>query len=304
MKLSIIVPVYNIDKYVTQCLDSIVPQLTNEVELIMVNDGSTDNCGMIIEQIAKSNPVCKIIHKNNGGLGSARNVGLLNAIGEYIWFVDGDDEIDKNAVNTFFENYPFMSASDIIFFSTLHRRLDTDVLRLENKLIDLVDVNVYEFFAKMEIMPATAWCFFYKKSFLQIHSLRFEEGILHEDNEFMLRVYNKVSKVSSIARTLYIYKAREGSIMKSKINSKKILSVFKIIETCLFLTPDHLKKETLDNQLYWFINWYLEIIKCSDDKIFYQRKLYQLIKRQKIYRSDPIGMIKNKIVYNLFKTYI
>ncbi|OUQ56652.1 hypothetical protein B5E58_10530, partial [Tyzzerella sp. An114] len=93
-KISVIVPIYNVEKYLNRCVDSIINQTYKNLEIILVDDGSPDNCGKICDEYAKKDNRIKVVHKENGGVSSARNVGLNIATGDYIGFVDGDDWID------------------------------------------------------------------------------------------------------------------------------------------------------------------------------------------------------------------
>ena len=98
MKISVIVPVYNVEKYLTKCVDSIMNQTYKDLEIILVDDGSTDNSGKICDEYVKKDKRFKVIHKKNGGLSDARNVGIKNSTGEYLSFIDSDDYIDNDMI--------------------------------------------------------------------------------------------------------------------------------------------------------------------------------------------------------------
>ena len=102
-KISVIVPVYNVEKFIKRCLDSIINQTMRDLEIILVNDGSTDNSGKICDEYAQLDNRITVIHKENGGLSSARNTGLDVATGEWIAFVDSDDYIEKNMYEVLYE---------------------------------------------------------------------------------------------------------------------------------------------------------------------------------------------------------
>ena len=102
--ISIIVPIYNVEKYLKKCIDSIINQTYKNLEIILVDDGSPDNCGKICDEYAKKDNRIKVIHKENGGVSSARNVGVENATGEYIGFVDSDDYIEKDMYEVLINN--------------------------------------------------------------------------------------------------------------------------------------------------------------------------------------------------------
>ena len=102
--VSVIIPVYNVEKYLDRCVESVVNQTYGNLEIILVDDGSPDGCPGKCDEWAKKDDRIKVIHKQNEGLGMARNTGIENATGEYIWFVDGDDAIDSNSINVLLSN--------------------------------------------------------------------------------------------------------------------------------------------------------------------------------------------------------
>ena len=112
-KVSVIVPVYGVEKYIHQCIDSILNQTLDDIEILLIDDGSKDNCPAIIDEYAKKDSRIIAIHKNNGGYGSAMNVGLKNATGEYIGIVEPDDFIDKNMYEDLY-NIAMKNSVDIV----------------------------------------------------------------------------------------------------------------------------------------------------------------------------------------------
>lgn len=124
VKFSIIVPVYNVDKYLNRCVDSILNQQFNSYELILVNDGSTDNSGSICDDYALSNDKISVIHKDNGGLSDARNKGMATAKGEYIIFIDSDDYIEPEALEKF--NHQLIKSGNPDVMITLMKEIYDD----------------------------------------------------------------------------------------------------------------------------------------------------------------------------------
>ena len=264
MKVSVIVPVYNVESYLDKCLTSLVKQTLQEIEIIVVNDGSKDNSEKIIEKYLKKYPEkIKYIKKANGGLSSARNEGLKYASGEYIGFVDSDDYVSLNTFNLMYKkakeknfdlvvcnlNYVYESKTKMVSAG-----LDKD---LENE--DEVKKNI------VFLYPAV-WNKLYKKEILD--SLKFKEGIWYEDVEFNFRVYPRVKSIGYVDKPLIQYVQRESSISKT-------------IDKRLFNYLDNfngLIRYYQDNNLY--NKYYFEL------EYSYVRYLYATFIKQLSYTND------------------
>ena len=214
MKLSLIVAIYNLEDYVEDCIKSIVKQDLTDCEVLLIDDGSKDKSAEICKKYTNEN--IKYLCKTNGGVGSARNYGIKQAKGDYIWLIDGDDEIIHNSIEILLKTLKTFN-SELIMFYPLHKRLNEEKLRLEAEMQHLKDYTVLDFLTTIKSFPVTIWAFLIKKDFLIKNNLFFDENITQEDNHFMYQVFNKAKKVSAIDKSLYIYKAREGSQMKSEI---------------------------------------------------------------------------------------
>ena len=218
-KISIIVPVYKVEKYLHKCIDSILSQTFKDFELILVDDGSPDNCGKICDEYAKRDNRIVVVHKENGGLGSARNRGIDIARGDYIGFVDSDDwiEIDMyevlyNICDTY--DCDIANCSSIIHFKdrtqingghklTIHTREEAMKTMLEGKLYDEV-----------------VWTKLIKRELLD--ELRFNENIIYEDTDFTYKVIDKADSIGCIGEAKYNYIKREGSTMDKAIKNISI----------------------------------------------------------------------------------
>lgn len=220
IKFSVIVPVYNIANYVDACVKSILNQTYPDLQIVLVNDGSTDNSLSIINKYREDNRVL-IVNKQNGGLSSARNEGLKYATGEYIAYLDGDDWLEKDA---------FQIVADAIL-----RYGDVDMVlypynkAYENGNKDLVDyefsskgvVNGQTFFEKSSY-KVTAWSKIYRRTYLDKCNLLFLEGRVHEDISYTIPLVWRAEKVLYIEKPLYNYRQdRPGSIM-AKVKEKNV----------------------------------------------------------------------------------
>ena len=213
--ISIIVPVYKVEPYLDKCVSSIVNQTYKNLEIILVDDGSPDNCPAICDEWAKKDSRIRVIHKPNGGLSDARNAGMAVASGEFIGFVDSDDLIDKGFTeqlyNALKETGADISACD---FREFHN--DTEVSALVNKTAQ-VEVSTCEE-AIEDILHnrrfrVVVWNKLYTRKILSGES--FEKGRTHEDEFFTYRLYDKASILAYIDTPLYSYRQLSGSIMTS-----------------------------------------------------------------------------------------
>lgn len=217
--LSIIIPVYNTEKYLNKCLNSILNQNLDKVEVICVNDGSTDNSLNILNECSKINPSIKIISKKNGGLSSARNVGIDYAQGEYITFIDSDDFIEPN---TYRKVLPYFKISevDLVYFST-RLVIESGVSRIqdekyfEHKYSGLVKLT-HDVITKMDVC---VWNKIYKLSLIKKYNIRFPEGLWYEDNPFFWSYALICDSTYFVNTKFYNYLIRTKSIM-SQYNKK------------------------------------------------------------------------------------
>ena len=222
-KVSVIVPVYNVEKYLNKCLNSLVIQTLKGIEIIVVNDGSPDNSQEIIDKYSQKYKNIKAYRKTNGGLSDARNFGIKHATGEYIAFIDSDDYIDK-------------------------RMLEKMYYKAKNNNLDIVvcnSVNIYDNNTSLEIKsnlkysnnpiknylisPPMACIRIYKKELFD--SIQFKKDIYYEDLEIIPKLVKYTQKIDFIDEGLYYYYQRAGSIMKQKEFNDKLLDIFTVLES-------------------------------------------------------------------------
>lgn len=223
--LSIIIPVYNTEKYLTKCLNSIVNQTFSNIEIICVNDGSSDGSLKILEKYEKTDQRVKVIDKQNGGLSSARNIGIEHAQGQYITFVDSDDFIELDAYEKTL-SYFNIPEVDLVYFSTrliiedgVNRVQDQQYF--EHKYRGLAKLT-HDVIVKMDVC---AWNKIYKLSIIRKYDIKFPVGLWYEDNPFFWSYSLVCNSVYFVNDRLYNYLIRNGSIMsyinrKSKVDKK------------------------------------------------------------------------------------
>ena len=223
--ISIIVPIYRVEKYLKKCVDSILAQTYKNFELILVDDGSPDNCPAICDEYAEQDDRVVVVHKKNGGLSDARNAGLDIAKGEYIGFVDSDDYISPIMYETLM-NRIMSDQSDIVICEYIcvnesGERIDN------NKACRKIQSRCYlqnDFINEIVVLYGDsyliAWDKLYRKEIF--NSLRFPIGKLHEDAFTFHHIVEKCSKISYIRNRLYYYRIREGSIMTKKFDVRRL----------------------------------------------------------------------------------
>lgn len=213
--ISVIVPIYKVEQYLDRCVESLVNQTYTNLEIILVDDGSPDDCPSMCDGWAKKDFRIKVIHKQNGGLSDARNAGMAVATGEYFAFVDSDDWVDKNFICFLYkamqDTNAEVSACDVRW---VH---DDDIV--EDEQLDCWDtISVDSKAAMAELLQgkgfrAVAWNKLYRRSILENES--FCVGKLHEDEFFTYRIYDKAKILTYVNLPLYNYVQRSGSIMST-----------------------------------------------------------------------------------------
>lgn len=219
-KFSVIIPVYNVEKYIHRCVDSVLAQRFSDFELILVDDGSTDDSGAMCDEYARQDERVRVIHKSNGGLSSARNAGLEQAKGEYICFVDSDDYIREDLLDTVSGylngekrfvcfGFAIQTPSGIIrneYIGKIHEKnIKSDKDKLRFICNELTDYRV----------SWTAWSKVFSRAVIEREHLRFADNaeIYAEDLYFSLCYMAFADEIVNIQKPLYVYCERDNSIM-------------------------------------------------------------------------------------------
>lgn len=292
MKLTIIIPVYNVEKYLEACLDSIVNQhgLGETFEVIIVNDGSPDNCDRILECYKRQYPSIIILSQANQGLSVARNTGLSNANGDYIWFIDSDDTIELNCISPIIRSL----------------KSDVDILQLNYQLTFEDGTSPRPIYHKMfngiksgkeilanSALPAAAPFSIYRRNFLIENSLKFHPNLLHEDSEFKPKATYLADRIMWHRPIVYNYLQRKSGSIMSSYKLKTALDMLFVInslykfKTSVIIEPDC--KRTIQKMIGLNFNTLLLGSKMlnSDDKI-------TILHNLRNYRFIFIEMIKSR----------
>lgn len=240
---SIIIPVYNVEKYLNRCVDSVLNQSFTDYEIILVDDGSTDSSGSICKEYLIDTRI-KLVTKENGGLSSARNAGLLNASGQFVLFLDSDDYIADNSLNDL-HNVIEDNKADIYSIKA-KRRYDDG-----SEIDEHVDYpcGVFEKNAYMKMVETTfhySACspyMVYNAGFLKSNNISFREGILHEDELWMPTVISKARTICYSNIFLYYHCMRTGSITQSSNYAKRGESILIVLNELLKIDGFQTKNE-------------------------------------------------------------
>lgn len=316
MELSIIVPIYNVEDYLEECLESLYNIKNIELEIILVNDGSKDNSFKIMERFKDMYPEKTVlINKENGGLSSARNAGMKAAVGEYISFIDSDDFVDSEEFEKFFKE-GLKDKLDVIVGNMRYYTPEKtgDSLFRSDIVKNSGVVNGADFFWNLFQKPK---CFreevvddIYKREFLLKNNIWFNENIVHEDSEFTPLVYLKAERVKYIDRAFYFYRQRTGSIM-NKVSEKSVISLEIICEK-FFIEYNNLDsvkgKEVLSALIlsFYSVVVYKRYNGAGDWKRVHKRykELYRKLKSSKKFESEEFLLSFSVFLPNILRKFL
>lgn len=218
--ISVVIPVYNVEKYLAQCVDSVLDQTFQDFEIILVDDGATDSSRAMCDEYAQKDARIRVIHQPNGGLSAARNTGLSAASGEYIYFLDSDDYIEPTALADLVSAVQ-QEQADVVFFDGYvfydECEENDSVSRYERKAPYTTQNGrsiLPQLLMNEEYRTAVPLMLF-RTNYLTAHALTFREGIIHEDELFTFLVYNADGRVAHCHKQLYARRIRPASIMTS-----------------------------------------------------------------------------------------
>lgn len=287
MIFSIIIPIYNVAKYLPKCLDSVLGQSFTDFEVICVNDGSSDDSLSVLEQYAARDARIKVISQANGGLSAARNTGSNHSQGDYVFFLDSDDWIEPEALKILSEK---LSDEDMVCFSgrryieAENKYEEPDKMELES------DISGWDYYQKhaLESRKFAFVCVvlrLYRRQFLQENDLKFTEGIYHEDNMFTPVVCYYAKKVKVIPDCLYDYRVRRDSIMTTRSikHRKDILYIANTLSE-FFISKSDIGKIVIYRALTQHYQAVFQNTNSEDDKVLLPMmdwKLYKTVSRTK-----------------------
>ncbi len=281
--VSVIIPVYKVEQYLKNCVDSVRQQTYTNLEIILVDDGSPDRCPELCDEYAEKDKRIKVIHKENGGLSDARNVGLDNAKGDYVAFVDSDDLILPNMIETLLSLCEENSAEISMCQSVKCGETDTlDTLAIQKKS---TEIQSYTGFEKMkaylvdEIIEPTTWKKLYSKG-LFTH-LRFPKGKIHEDTFTTYLLVDKANKIVVTSDVGYVYRQNSQGIMNSGFSPKRFHAVEAKLQQLSFIEEKYPKlRKYAKAEVIYSCNFCLkEMAQAGCDYSDYDRELQHLYRK-------------------------
>ncbi|NMD68800.1 glycosyltransferase [Bacillus sp. DNRA2] len=315
-KLSIIVPVYNVEKFLGDCVKSILSQSFKEFELILVNDGSTDRSGVICDEYAKKDQRIQVHHKENGGQSSARNKGIDVAKGQYLGFIDSDDWIHNDMYNILF-NKALEAKADIAACNIIqYNKDDTKYYFCNDSTECLFDRNsaMGELYLnhRLTFSPCNK---IYKRSLFE--NIRFKEGYILEDIDFAYRIIHQSKKVFYTGEALYNYRYNDKSTMR-KAFSKKRLDEFEVRKNLYLFYRENYPEHADEVYAEWFLTGLMLYVNI--DKYYHDEKKqykYLLEKDRKIIKELifnkeyskkkklllALGMISSPLLVKFYRYY-
>lgn len=219
--ISIVVPIYNVEQYLQKCVDSLINQTYKNLEIILVDDGSPDNCPKICDEYAKQDSRIKVIHKENGGLSDARNAGMKIATGEYILFIDSDDWIKSEMIEDMY-NRMIEDNSDLVSSGVLW--VDEDGVEIRNATVsENCVLNTEQAMSELindGKLKQHVWNKLYKADLIK--NIPFDKGKYHEDVFWSYKVIGEAERISIEKNSYYFYVQRSESIMGEKYSAKRL----------------------------------------------------------------------------------
>ena len=281
-KISVVVPVYKVEKYLNRCVDSIINQTYSDFELILIDDGSPDNAPEMCDEYAAKYDFVHVIHQENGGLSAARNSGiewaLKNSDSEWITFIDSDDWIHPQYLESLLmanlDNHTKISAGQV--FVTKEYIVKLDDLPIEH----FCEVKTEEFYIDESMDPNSCCCRLFSKDLFK--EIRFPVGKLHEDRFTTYKIYFKFPTISVVSFPLYYYFMNDESIIHEKWNPRKLDNIEAAENQMQFFT-DHDNTEMLDYILRDYIHLLVYNLRCIKNKSEF--KEYEVLLRNKLKKT-------------------
>lgn len=284
MKFSVILPIYNVEAYLAECVESILQQTYKDYELILVDDGSKDASPDICDEYAKKDGRIKVVHQTNAGVSMARNNGLAVASGDYVMFIDSDDFITSNdflqkladkTVNgvdlVFFKYSRFIDGSKTLCNCSFSYQSAMSETTMSSKLQKLVDADAFY---------GMAWIKAVRRAVLTDNNILFEKGLLGEDTEWNYHLLMKTKSVEFIDESFLAYRQREGSIshsLKLKNLTDFIYVIAKWAEPIKQLKDIALKRALLGSLAKYYSNLLVVYMRVNDkEKVALKKTLKEL----------------------------
>lgn len=302
--ISVIVPIYNVEKYINKCVDSIINQTYKNIEIILVNDGSTDNCYNICNEYEKKDNRIKVIHQENSGLSEARNAGIKIAKGEYLAFVDGDDYILEDMLEYLYglineTNSEISVCNFIRYWNDDKKIVDYDITR---KKIVLNKEKALKEILKNDLLKSFAWNKLYKKSLFK--NVKYPKGMKMEDVATTYKLISNSEKVVIGKVPKYYYIQRDGSILATKSTSMYIDYYKAVYERYKFIDKKYpnLEKQNVNTLINFLIG--MNLVNDKKLKEYINKNNTNGLLKEIVNTKKEAVSIRNKIKLNSIYKYL
>lgn len=306
--ISVVIPVYNVEQYLSKCIESVLNQTYRNLEVILVNDGSPDGSFKICEEYKLKDTRIKIINKDNGGLSDARNVGIENSSGNYITFIDSDDYIDDDYIDVLYKTLISYNADmsiashKVIYAKKCINKATGEKFCANSK--EILEKILYD-----EGIDLSAWGKLYKKSLF--NDIKFPTGRLFEDSATTYRLIDASRKIAVNSKSIYNYVIRSNSISNEKFSEKKLDLIISTKEMTDFIRKKYpeLEKGCERRLMYAYLSTLTQLAKTKETNSSMQAKLMNYIKKNKgrvlkdkrIPKRDRIGIISTMLGFKFYK---
>lgn len=304
--VSVVVPVYKVEKYIHKCIKSVFDQTYGNLEIILVDDGSPDTCPIICDEYAKKDERVKVIHKENGGLSDARNAGIDIATGDFIAFIDSDDYVAPNMIQTLLE-LAIDKQADIAACNYCRVFPDGKVINRETgvSLTEMSNIEALEdIFLSPSYCEVMTWNKLYSRSLFNQNMIRFPKGKIHEDNFTTYKLFYDAKKIVYTDTVLYYYVQRDDSIMGTQFNIQRLNLLEAVEQTKGFVETHHLPldRQVENYEIMMYFNVLNSMVYCDErDTILWKRLRKELLAFMKPSLHNPFVSTKHKIGLVLLK---
>lgn len=261
--VSIIIPVYKVERYLDGCVQSIVNQTYKNIEIILIDDGSPDSCPVLCDKWAALDRRIRVIHKSNGGLSDARNCGLAAAHGAYISFIDSDDWVQKDFIQVMYETM-LQDQSDVVECGVQFVKEDHTVLRTRSCEHDHITTDRVEALRRLVLEKGvyqTVWNKLYRSEVIK--DTLFEVGKYHEDDFWTYQVLKRIHRMTILAKPMYCYLQRQQSIMGSSYSLKRLDGLEARVYRMRQLANEPALKNLVENRIWYdYLYHYQCALRC------------------------------------------
>lgn len=299
--ISIIIPVYNVEKYLERCVGSVLNQTYKNLEIILVDDGSPDNSGRLCDELAKIDSRIVVYHKENGGLSDARNYGVARAKGNYIGFVDSDDYVHENMYNHLYEIIK-MENADVAEcgVTRVYGNTERPHYNGEDYYLVLNEKTYLEEYLKIKKVYGSVWCKLIKRELAD--KLSFPKGKIYEDIYYNYDMLKNHIKCVVVNNPYYYYYIRKGSITTEKFNNKH-MDLIEILDKLKEYVDENYSEYSdyaLIRQTYGYMSIINQILKLNNYKNIEEYKvlknrlkpnMYKIIKSKNAEKSLKLGIM-------------